>query len=321
MSRSANEIYGRPHDSLLQMWRIARSISDDLRCYDSKMQQALGFGLDRCAQPGDVGVRQAILVTLYYHTILLTFRPFLIFRGRWRRDMQMSTPQAGSSTAKRPTEMPTWLNEACEHAINAACRTLHHLCEAAIVNELVRELRYHGFFLTSACFALMYDFMYNDEFAARHLPWVHVGLQCLGAMRPDDPITSSISAIQTVLRKLHPSYEWTPASGTSNQSHDPEFGSPSSARPYLTSMGPDHMNAPREVLPHEGWMGGILPALPNMQGYPLQSDIPEAAASAGSSEDLPDFTLSDMGWDFNFSTMDLEAFFSIQPDVNPSHAV
>jgi hypothetical protein len=63
MARSANEIYGRPHDSLLQMWKLARSISEDLRCYDEKMKLALGFGLDKCPQPGDVGVRQAILIT------------------------------------------------------------------------------------------------------------------------------------------------------------------------------------------------------------------------------------------------------------------
>jgi hypothetical protein len=138
MARSANEIYGRPHDSLLQMWKLARSISEDLRCYDEKMKLALGFGLDKCPQPGDVGVRQAILITLYYHTILLTFRPFLIFRGRWQRDTKKSSSETGPNTTKRPTEMPAWLNEACDHAVHAACRTLHHLCEAAIVNEFVR---------------------------------------------------------------------------------------------------------------------------------------------------------------------------------------
>lgn len=79
--------------------------------------------------------------------------------------------------------------------------------------------------------------------------------------------------------------------------------------------------APREHLAPESWMGAILPVLPSMQGYPLQPDIPEAAASAGSSEDLPDFTLSDMGWDFDFSTMDLEAFFSIHPNIHPSQTM
>ncbi|KAH1270760.1 hypothetical protein KXW98_004322 [Aspergillus fumigatus] len=318
MARSANEIYGRPHDSLLQMWKLARSITEDLRCYDEKMKLALGFGLDKSPQPGDVGVQQAILTTLYYHTILLTFRPFLIFRGRWLRDTKKSPSATGPNTTKRPTEMPAWLNEACDHAVHAACRTVHHLCEAAIVNEFVRELRYHGFFLTSACFALIYDFMYNEKVATTHLPWVHVGLQCLGAMRPGDPITSSISAIQTVLKKLCPSYEWVPPGPVQGQTYAPNLTSSASATPYSNGVAPSQVNPMRETFPGGTFLGGYLPTMPNIQVNPLQSDIPEASASVVSSEDLPDFNLSDMGWDFDFSTMDLEAFFSIQPTMNPS---
>jgi hypothetical protein len=41
--------------------------------------------------------------------------------------------------------------------------------------------------------------------------------------------------------------------------------------------------------------------------------MPETGGSVGSAEDLLDFTQSDMGWDFDFSTMDLEAFFSVYP--------
>ena len=63
ISRSAEEMYGQHHESLLQMWRIARSITDDLRCYDAKMRRALGFGLDKCAQQGVLGVQQAMLIT------------------------------------------------------------------------------------------------------------------------------------------------------------------------------------------------------------------------------------------------------------------
>lgn len=63
IARSADEMYGRHHDSLLQMWKIARSITDDLRCYDAKMRRALGFGLDKCAQQGALGVKQTMLIT------------------------------------------------------------------------------------------------------------------------------------------------------------------------------------------------------------------------------------------------------------------
>lgn len=68
----------------------------------------------------------------------MTYRPFLIFRGRWQRDMKRSAQDPGSNTAKRPTEIPAWLNEACANVLNCASATIHHLCGAACVNELVK---------------------------------------------------------------------------------------------------------------------------------------------------------------------------------------
>lgn len=45
------------------MWRVARSIADDLRGLDTHMQQALGVGLDGPLQTGSLGVRQTIFTT------------------------------------------------------------------------------------------------------------------------------------------------------------------------------------------------------------------------------------------------------------------
>lgn len=72
---------------------------------------------------------------VYYHTILLTFRPFLIFRGRWNQDTR-----AGQDSDKENTkrEIPPWLNEACGYALSAACRTIHFLCESYTANDLVK---------------------------------------------------------------------------------------------------------------------------------------------------------------------------------------
>lgn len=75
---------------------------------------------------------------VYYHTLLLTFRPFLIFRGHWKRDMKASFHPPGDGTSNRPTEMPSWLNEACKHALTAARQTIHHLCDASRTNDYVK---------------------------------------------------------------------------------------------------------------------------------------------------------------------------------------
>ena len=62
-SRSVNEIYGQRHESLLHMWRVARSIADDIRGHEPHVQQALGVGLDDHIQAGSLGVRQIIFIT------------------------------------------------------------------------------------------------------------------------------------------------------------------------------------------------------------------------------------------------------------------
>jgi hypothetical protein len=63
IARLADEMFGQHHDSLLQMWRIARSITDDYRTYEAQIKQAIGIGLNACPQQGSLGVRQTILTT------------------------------------------------------------------------------------------------------------------------------------------------------------------------------------------------------------------------------------------------------------------
>lgn len=48
----------------------------------------------------------------------------------------MKDPSQNGSN--RPTEAPAWLNEACNKALGASCRTIQFLSEAAAANELVR---------------------------------------------------------------------------------------------------------------------------------------------------------------------------------------
>lgn len=267
---------------------------------------------------------------VYYHTILLTFRPFLIFRGRWQRDVKASRQGIGGSTAKRPSEIPGWLHEACANVLNSASRTIHHLYAAAYMNDLVRvcgllfsrfcisyadvvqELRYHGFFLGSASFALVYDLIHGENASAPLLPWIHAGIWCLASMRAGDPIESSIAALQTILRKLNPSYEWVP---TKQPKDHPglDTTTPTPARPYSDYMPNGHGLSMLQTLPGEQIPDAGLPTLPDLEGSMLPGNIPIASGSVGSGEDLLDLTQSDMGWDFDFSTMDLEEFFSVHP--------
>ncbi|KAJ5452561.1 hypothetical protein N7445_000744 [Penicillium cf. griseofulvum] len=310
ITRSVNEIYGQRYESLLHMWRVARSIASDIRGLEAHLKQVLGHGLDDSIQPGSLGVRQIIFITLYNHTLLLTFRPFLIFRGHWQRERSMTLNQSSANATNRPRETPSWLNEACNLAINAAQKTLRHLCQASSVNDLVLELRYHGYFLASSVFTLIYEFLHNPSAAPVYLPWVYASLQTLSTMRAGDPIASTISAVQTILRNISPSYEWLPLLETTRDNVAPSGGTA-----IHQGLTPDRRH--RSLLkntaipqhPSPGMRPDILTSpwnLPQVE----KPETPETGASAGSGEDLLDFTQSDMGWDFDFSTMDLEAFFS-----------
>jgi hypothetical protein len=268
-------------------------------------------------------------VKVYNHTLLLTFRPFLIFRGHWQRDRKMNLDKLGTNAPNRPRETPSWLNEACNHATTAAQKTLQHLCEASRASDLVRvnkinalpnfsltpyqQLRYHGYFLGSSTFTLIYEFLHDANLAPVYLPWVYASLQTLATMRAGDPIASTISAIQTVLRNLNPLYEWSPYTTTnSRQLGQPEGtgmqqGSASKYTqkpvPNNSALSQNPLMGIQSDLPTSPWN---LPQVESLQ-------MPETGGSVGSAEDLLDFTQSDMGWDFDFSTMDLESFFSVYP--------
>ena len=73
-----------------------------------------------------------------------------------------------------------------------------------------------------------------------------------------------------------------------------------------------------QTIPDELLSESAIPVLPNLQTNTLPGDIPMATASVGSGDELLDLTQSDMGWDFDLSTMDLEEFFSVYPTAGPA---
>lgn len=134
-------------------------------------------------------------------------------------------------------------------------------------------------------------------------------------MRAGDPITSSIAAVQTVLRKINPSYEWIPYLSPSGET----IGNPGAVSMQQSSaLSTDRSLLNGPAMPQNPAMGTRPPLTTSPWNipHPENPDYPETGGSVGSGEDLLDFTQSDMGWDFDFSTMDLEAFFSIYQSNN-----
>ncbi|EKV06661.1 hypothetical protein PDIG_68570 [Penicillium digitatum PHI26] len=130
-------------------------------------------------------------------------------------------------------------------------------------------------------------------------------------MQPGDPIASTISAMQTVLRKINPSYEWVPLLATTGDKIAPPGGT-------STQHGLFPYHRHQSLLNDHAILQNQSPGRrPGIMTYPWnlpqveKLENPETGGSAGSGDDLLDFTQSDMGWNFDFSTMDLDAFFSV----------
>lgn len=148
--------------------------------------------------------------------------------------------------------------------------------------------------------------MHGGNLAPTHLPWIHATLHCLSTMRPGDPIKSTIASIQTILRKLNPAYEWIPHE-TRTRAQNPGTEQDTDPTSNKTSTQTNKIPEPYASEP--------LPVLSDFQDYSLEDDTSSASVGMGSGEEMFDFT-RDMGWDFDFSTMDLEAFFSSNPTLD-----
>lgn len=129
-------------------------------------------------------------------------------------------------------------------------------------------------------------------------------------MRAGDPIASTIKAIQTVLRNINPAFEWSPPTDTAEKNRivlDPSSEVPRNANMQSSSA---------TQVPSVPLLGPSQYSLTSLgSGTGLGESL--TGRSTGSIGDLLDFTQSDLGWDFDFSTMDLEAFFSIDQNAYP----
>lgn len=76
---------------------------------------------------------------VYSHTVLVTYRPFLILRGRWRQQTKAVCREVQPIHYVDKQGSPAWLDAACSSAVNAAytliehiSRTSHHIPTAKV---------------------------------------------------------------------------------------------------------------------------------------------------------------------------------------------
>ncbi|KAL1954300.1 hypothetical protein VTO42DRAFT_1442 [Malbranchea cinnamomea] len=286
ISSTASRIYGNNHQSLLSVWKAADQTYKELRNFSRKHLGIYHLSTYIPPKEGEQGFKEAALMDLYCHTVLLTFRPFLVFRVKF---LVRDSSETGKVTPRCYTqEAQKWLDAACEHALEAARYIIRYVTEACELNELVREDRFQSFFLEGACFSLIYDSLLYKGAESPHLPWVREALRCLYKMIPQNDACHQTFNVFTAVYKMYLavcpstmlSLEDIHSANTQSRSGVADLWSRAS-EPH-SGNGHDHASMTRER--------SVSDVRASPWGFQRETD-----------------------WDFTFPTMDLESFLSVDP--------
>ncbi|CAM1507979.1 Fc.00g048270.m01.CDS01 [Cosmosporella sp. VM-42] len=297
----------RSQISPLAVWNAAMEIRRELHQFAEQQLKDMKFGLVGDLSTGELGVCQAMVSTMYHHTLLLTFRPFLILRAKLRQDS--SSIITGSTEG--PHTPPAWLHSACEYCLEAARNTIGFLSGACEANVLCHDIKYHGFFIEGACYVLAFDMLQERNAAQPNLPWIRSALKCLRSMLPTKERASNgqlpftIAAIEQMVRSVIPDFELkTPV--------DPDVQDQQANQNLQPTMADLPGTVPASAIGQAPAF--IYPSMPF--GFDLGGRMKGNSPSGIPPEEQMDFTAADVGWDIDFGTMDMEAFLSIDPNQN-----
>ncbi|KAF5235152.1 hypothetical protein FAUST_7277 [Fusarium austroamericanum] len=295
MDKCVKRIYSPRHDSLLPVWNAAVEIRRELHQFAEQQLKDMKFGLVGDPSTGELGVCQAMVSTMYHHTLLLTFRPFLILRAKLNHD------RASATSADNLQLPPPWLDSACEYCLEAARNSVGFLTGSCATNILCRDIKYHGFFIEGACYALAFDMLQEKKTAHRNLPWIHSGLRCLRSMMGSAGVDAgqlpiTIASIEQMVRSA--GFEMKdPVSQTKQyQQQVPNSTLPGSPAPTnVAAMGSEP--------------AFTFPSMPF--GFDTTGQLNGASPAGARPEDMADFTAADVGWDIDFGSMNMDAFLSL----------
>ncbi|KJR81637.1 uncharacterized protein SPSK_00807 [Sporothrix schenckii 1099-18] len=117
-------------------------------------------------------------ITVYHHTLILTFRPFLVIRATLLRE-----DSEGAGQPHPPP--PRWLDTACEYCLDAARHSIAFLIRAFEKNEMCRAIRYHLFFIEGASQVLAFEILHHDAAGREsNLPWIQLAIRALQLVLP-----------------------------------------------------------------------------------------------------------------------------------------
>lgn len=187
--RTSHMIYTQRYDSLRKLYTSAEAIHAQLR--DFADQHGIGSAVEHSQQAAAVSNQSPaslILHNLYYHTILLTFRPFLV------AERALAASPEGQGVGSM------WLRQACRTAIDAAQDGILYAHTQIKKHEECRTSRYNGFFFESNSAVLFFDILRHPSKYPYNVEYVHMALQSLDSMMNDEPVTNARNSIRQILR-------------------------------------------------------------------------------------------------------------------------
>lgn len=125
---------------------------------------------------------------MYYHTILLTFRPFLV------------ADYALASSKETQSADTMWLRQACRHAIDAAQDSIVFTTSMFRRVEACKTSRYNAFFLESSCAVLIFDILRHPSKQPYNVEYIEIALKSLDEMIDDEPVTNARRSVRRVVR-------------------------------------------------------------------------------------------------------------------------
>ncbi|CAF3560025.1 unnamed protein product [Fusarium graminearum] len=253
MEDAAEGVYGRKATSIRQLYAVA----EELRGRLHQFAQDWGIGsaqLGTTQDPLDIH-ESMTLHNLYYHAIILIFRPFLVANQAMR-------VTGGAGEIK---EM--WMRQACRYAIDAAQDSIEFFWN---IDRVCGASRYQAFFIECSCSVLLYDILCQPSKYSYNMEYIQKAIQALSSMTADEPIILSLNSIRRVLETIeksisgHIGRRQTMAmdSVTTSPQHYPRVQFPS-----LDQLGPNESGRmillTDDVGTEENRSHQLMPGLPN----------------------------------------------------------
>ncbi|KAL4876127.1 hypothetical protein BJY04DRAFT_210790 [Aspergillus karnatakaensis] len=178
MLKAKASIYGQDSLSVLGLWRAAQTLHAEYLDFSNETRWILGFDISGAMPHNGSDIKQVYLTAFYQHSLMLTFKPFLIVHVLMQKPVAANFPR---SSQMRHSASPdqAWISEACSRATDAATRMLFFFFHAIDSNPMVKTQSYIAWHIEYACFVLFQDIIRNPHYLQAHLLPIDSALTCL----------------------------------------------------------------------------------------------------------------------------------------------